>query len=167
MRRVLIPIVLILVVFACVYAVRSARPTSPGVARETASRPVADRSTAVTPAVAGATQPPAASAPLKTGAAALAFIDEASTAYDPKSIPLIAPYLDDPDPAIRSAAIDGFLRLGERDAAVLLRAAAKRRDSPKEIVALLQAAEYLELPSLTEMRKAHPSPAKAPLQTQP
>ena len=165
MRRILISTVLILVVLACVYVVRSSRSTLPDATREAATRPISDGQPPVTPTAVGATKPPvaSASAPLKTGAAALSFIDDASTAYDVKSIPLIAPYLDDPDPEIRKAAIDGFLRLGERDAAPLLREAAKRRESSKEIMALLQAAEYLELPSFTDVRKARHTPsAKAP-----
>jgi hypothetical protein len=166
MRRVLISIALILVVLACIYIASSSRPTLSNATGEAATRPIPDGQTSVTPAAAGAAKPPvtSASVPLKTGAAALSFIDDASTAYDAKSIPLIAPYLDDPDPEIRKAAIDGFLRLGERNAAPLLREAAKHRDSPKEIMALLQAAEYLELPSYTDRRKTGNTPSSKALQ---
>jgi hypothetical protein len=78
-------------------------------------------------------------------------IHDASVAYAPSSIPLIEPYLLHDDPAVRKAAIDGMIVLGERGAVPIMRAAATRAPTPQDTMALLKAAEYIELPSSTSI----------------
>jgi hypothetical protein len=77
----------------------------------------------------------------------LGKIEEAAVTYDPKGLPLLEPYLLHPDPEIRAAALNGMIVLGEAGAAPMLRDAAKKAPTPKEAVALTEAADYLELPS--------------------
>jgi len=77
----------------------------------------------------------------------LGKIEEASVTYDPQGLPLIEPYLLHPDPEVRTAALNGMIILGESGAAPMLRTAAKNAPTPKEAVALTEAADYLELPS--------------------
>lgn len=60
---------------------------------------------------------------------------------------MIVTYLRHPDKAVRMAAMDGLIVLGERDAADQIREAAKQLDDPREAVVFLDAADYLELPS--------------------
>lgn len=78
--------------------------------------------------------------------AILGKIEEASVTYDPKGLPLIEPYLLHPDPEVRAAALNGMIVLGEAGASPMLREAAKKAPTPKEAVALTEAADYLELP---------------------
>jgi len=73
-------------------------------------------------------------------------LQEAAITYSPAAIPLIEPSLYSSDREIREAAADAMVALGETaGAAVLRKAAAKARD-PREAAALLERAEYLELP---------------------
>ena len=74
-------------------------------------------------------------------------IQEASTSYNAKELPKIQPYLTHPDAEIREAAINGIINLGDAAGSPLLRAAAKNTTDSKEAVKMLQAADYLELPS--------------------
>jgi hypothetical protein len=77
----------------------------------------------------------------------LGKIEQASVTYDPKGLPLLEPYLLHPDPEVRTAALNGMIVLGEAGGAPLLREAAKKASTPKEAVALTEAADYLELPA--------------------
>jgi hypothetical protein len=83
-----------------------------------------------------------------THAAELARIEELATTYAAEQVQPLARYLQHESPAVRAAAVDGLVRLGDSSAAPLLRAAAKQMDDPDETVAMLNAAKYLELPSL-------------------
>jgi hypothetical protein len=76
-------------------------------------------------------------------------IQSAATTYDTAALPHIQPYLVNTDPEVRSAALNGVIVLGESAGAALLRAAASQLKDPREAVAYLDAAEYLELPSGT------------------
>jgi hypothetical protein len=76
-------------------------------------------------------------------------LEEAATSYDAEELPLLEAYLYDPDPEIREAALDGMLTLGAAEASPVLRKAAENAYSPHEAVAMLEAADYLELPSGT------------------
>jgi len=71
---------------------------------------------------------------------------EASAIYSPEGIPLIEPSLYSSDPEIREAAADALVVLGETAGAAVLRKAASRARNPREAVALIERAEYLELP---------------------
>ena len=81
-----------------------------------------------------------------TKEAILAQIEEASVTYDPKALPLIEPYLLHSDPAIREAAKDGMINLGDAAAGPLLREASLHAPTPQEAAVLSQAADYVELP---------------------
>jgi hypothetical protein len=87
------------------------------------------------------------SAPLASQAVILAQIEDASVTYDAKALPLIEPYLLNPDPVVREAAMKGMINLGDAAAGPLLREASHHVSTPQEAVALLEAADYVELPS--------------------
>jgi hypothetical protein len=78
-------------------------------------------------------------------------IHDASVTYDPKQLMKIEPYLLHPDSEVRQAAINGMIVLGDASAGALMRAAAAKAPSPQEAVALLEAADYVELPSASEI----------------
>lgn len=85
--------------------------------------------------------------------AILSTIEQASVTYDAKGLPLIEPYLLHQDPEVRLAAMNGMIVLGEAAAGPLLRKAAEKSTSPKEAVALSEAADFVELPSGTFVPK--------------
>lgn len=80
-------------------------------------------------------------------------IEQASVTYDAKALPQIERYLLHPDPEVRAAAMNGMIVLGDSAAAPLLRAAAEKAPTPKEAVALGEAADYMELPAGTFVPK--------------
>jgi hypothetical protein len=97
-------------------------------------------------------------------------LHEAASTYSPEGIPLIKPSLYSSDPQIREAAADAMVVLGETEGAQVLREAAALASDPREALALIEKAEYLELPSgqllfreknsnLTKP-SAHPSPVR-------
>jgi HEAT repeat protein len=69
----------------------------------------------------------------------------------PESLATILEELTNRDPHIRQAAISAAKQFGSRDAIPKLLDAATQTDDPEEKVALLEAAEFLKLPSLTEL----------------
>lgn len=79
-------------------------------------------------------------------AAALETMHEAMVSYDPAKLPGIVAYLNHPDEELREAALDNILQMGEAAAAPLLRKASEKARSPKEALAMLDAADFLELP---------------------
>jgi hypothetical protein len=74
-------------------------------------------------------------------------LQTAAITYDASHLSEIDPYLLHSNPEIRKAAMDAMLTLGDPAAGPLLRTAAARVSSPHEAVALLHAADYVELPS--------------------
>ena len=76
----------------------------------------------------------------------LTEIEDAAISYDAEELPILESYLYDPDPAIRAAALDGMLTLGDAAASPMLRAAAENAYTPHEAVAMLEAADFLDLP---------------------
>jgi hypothetical protein len=98
-------------------------------------------------------------------AAALDAMHEAVISYDPTNLPVIARYLDHADLILRTAALESMLQMGDKAAAPLLRAAAKKTASPQEAIAMLQAADYLELPSGTGLLRKKKPGANAPSAT--
>ena len=74
-------------------------------------------------------------------------INDAAVMYDPAYLPAIEKYLLHQDAEVRKSAIDGMIVLGHSAAAPLLRDASKLAPTPYEAVAMLKAADYLELPS--------------------
>ena len=58
--------------------------------------------------------------------------------------------LNNRDPSIREAAVDAAVQFGSRDAIPRLMEAAARTDAPEEKSAILEAIEFLKLPTLPE-----------------
>lgn len=85
---------------------------------------------------------------------AAAIIQEAVVSYSPDGVAAIRPFLKDPDPAIRQAARDGLVQLGEADAVPLLREAASRAEDPAETASLREAADLLALPAWSDSAEA-------------
>ncbi len=79
----------------------------------------------------------------------LALIDAAVVTYAVESLPSLAAYLTHADATVREAARDGFLQMGLTEGAAHLRAAADKIRDPREAVQLLDAADYLDLPSVS------------------
>jgi hypothetical protein len=75
-----------------------------------------------------------------------ADIEAAYTTYDASALPRLTPHLRHSDPEVRAYAREGIVQLGHADGANALRAAARSARDPKEAMALLEAAEFLELP---------------------
>ncbi|HVM46561.1 MAG TPA: hypothetical protein VMU04_00970 [Candidatus Acidoferrum sp.] len=70
---------------------------------------------------------------------------------DGGSLGIILSELDNPEPQIRSAALQATIQFGSRDAIPYLQREAARTDDLPTRQALLGAAEYLNLPSATEI----------------
>jgi hypothetical protein len=96
---------------------------------------------------------PSAADPARQEEAAAAIHDAVVT-YDPAGVGVIRPFLLDPDPAVRRAARDGMVQLGEADAVPWLRDAASKLADPAEITALREAADLLELPAWSDSDEA-------------
>jgi hypothetical protein len=95
-------------------------------------------------------------------------IQEASTTYDAAQLPIIKPHLLNADPEIRKAAINGMVVLGDAAASPMLREAAKQMNTAEDMKVMLEAAEYLELPSanlkeiLKNSKKKKATPPEVP-----
>jgi hypothetical protein len=82
---------------------------------------------------------------------------------DAESLQKILAALNSSDPEIRAAAREAAVQFGDRSAAVQLRAAADAATDYSEKQALLEAADFLELPSLDlRMTNRLPAPSTAP-----
>lgn len=97
---------------------------------------------------AGAVRTSAAShaSPAAAKDAAIEAIHEAATSYDPAQLVVIRPYLTSADAELRAAAVDAMIVLGDASAAAMLRQAATTIGSGEEAEAMIQAADYVELP---------------------
>jgi len=73
-------------------------------------------------------------------------IDDAAYTFSPQALPFLAERLNDPDPDIREAAIDGIMQLSEPAGIEVLRKAARTAKTPQEKRRLLEAADWLALP---------------------
>jgi HEAT repeats len=89
-----------------------------------------------------------------------AVIEEAVLTYSPDGVKAIRPFLQDSDPAIRRAARDGLVQLGEADAVPYLREAALRVEDPEEIASLREAADLLALPAWSDSAEAREAVAE-------
>ena len=66
-------------------------------------------------------------------------------------------FLLHPDPEVRESARNGMIVLGDAQAGPLLREASRHVTDPREAAVLLEAADYVELPSATpRLRKRSP-----------
>lgn len=81
-------------------------------------------------------------------------IQDAAVSYNPSELPKIEPYLLHPDREIRQAAMNGMITLGDAAAGPLLRKAAALAPTPHEAVALIEAADYVELPPAKFRRRS-------------
>jgi len=79
---------------------------------------------------------------------------------DSESLETILSELKNPDPDIRQAAVDAAVQFGSRDAIPRLLDAAAQTDDPKEKSAMLEAVEFLKMPTLAEAlaQTNNPSP---------
>ena len=76
-------------------------------------------------------------------------LQDAAVTYDPAQLSVIQPYLVDADPALRSAAVNAMMVMGETSAAAMLRNAAKLLASSDEAKMYERKAAFLELPPVT------------------
>jgi hypothetical protein len=105
-------------------------------------------------------------------AAELTRIDDLAVTYDAREVPALAAFLNHESAEVRAAAIDGLVRLGAKEAAEPLRAAAAKTKDPREAVALLDAAAYLELPPMpasmrSKLKAAKTTAAPSPAPSEP
>jgi HEAT repeat protein len=129
----------------------AARPAESTSARE----PARDASVAAVSAEVGAT-----TAPWPMGEAAEEAINELIVTYDAAAVPALARFLKHPVAEIRASAREGLVQLGERAAIPYLQEAA--RQAPlEEIKELLEAAEFLALPTREELREQLKKAAEA------
>ncbi len=93
----------------------------------------------------------------------LGKIQDASITYDAAYLPVIKPYLLNSDPEIRKEAVNAMVILGDSAGGPMLREAAKQMSNAEDMKAMLEAAEFLELPpaNLKEILKKNKA-AKAP-----
>lgn len=113
-------------------------------------------------------EPGGGPAAAETRDAILAEIEQLSVTYDAAELPKIEPYLLHPDPAVREAAMNGMIVLGDSAAAPMLRKAAASAPNPREAVALEEAAAYMELPAGTFVPKERTKPGtRIPLGEKP
>ncbi|MEO5801960.1 MAG: HEAT repeat domain-containing protein [Verrucomicrobiota bacterium] len=90
-------------------------------------------------------------------------IIEASAKADPASFQLITTALKDARPEIRKAALEATIQFGSRDAIPILKEIAATTEDVREKVEILDAIEFLELPSLSEIkrpRRTNSNPAR-------
>jgi hypothetical protein len=94
-------------------------------------------------------------------AAELTRIEDLSVTYDAREVPALAAFLTHDSAEVRAAALDGLVRLGAKEAAEPLRAAAGKVKDPREAVAMLDAADYLELPPMPASMRSKLKASKA------
>jgi hypothetical protein len=83
-------------------------------------------------------------------AARVAELQDLGMENDPASLDTILSELDNADPGIRLAAVDAAVQFGSRDAIPRLTTAAAQASDPKEKSAILDAIEFLSMPTLAE-----------------
>jgi hypothetical protein len=86
----------------------------------------------------------------------VAELQELQTKDDAQSLSAILCELTNTDKTVREAAIDATTQFGSRDAIPVLKDLAARTQMPDEKAELLNAADFLALPSLTEIRQQNP-----------
>jgi hypothetical protein len=168
MRLPVIALVLLVMAGAVILAVKKGRlPTatepapspvavtnSPEISDPPISLPPAVKTNVPVPAVVvTVTNSPDVTAEKVLELQALAMNDDAA------SLNSILAELANPDPQIRAAAREAAVQFGDAGAATALRAAVEKTDEDAEKIALLEAARFLELPSLrsTTSTNLHPS----------
>ncbi len=79
---------------------------------------------------------------------------ELSNRNDPESLRAILTELTSSDPLVRGAALTATRQFGSRDAIPYLAELADRTDDAREKVKILDAIDFLKMPSLTELRSS-------------
>ena len=74
-------------------------------------------------------------------------IQEAISTYSAEGVPILKPLLLSPDLEIREQAIEGMKQLDAPEAAAALREAAKKVTDPRDRQAMLEAADFVDLPA--------------------
>jgi hypothetical protein len=139
---------------------RAGDPLPP--ARHTLDRPRSNDSTAAKPAAEGVLS--TTDVKPVSRESILAEIEEASVTYDAAALPRIERFLLHPDPEVRESARNGMIVLGDPAAGPLLRAASRHTADSREAAALIEAADYVELPSKPPKRRKHsPIPGHTPV----
>ena len=120
------------------------------------STPAANPAPAIpTPAAAPAPVTPAAASITKTPKTitelyrAFDAINAAAEATTPESLATLIDFAATENTDVRTTALNAIINRDDASAAPLLRKAAKQLDDSKAIIALLQTADYIELPSTT------------------
>lgn len=85
--------------------------------------------------------------------AAIEQIVQGKVTYSAEGVPVIQPFLNNPDEEIRLEAIEAMKQLDAPEAAAALREAAKTARNANERAAMLEAAEFVELPSILDLRQ--------------
>lgn len=102
----------------------------------------------------------AAASPVKSPSQTVDELQALAMNDDMESLELILAELTNSDAEIRVAAREAAVQFGDRVAAPALRAAAAQVESPQEKAALLEAADFLELPSLEVHSVTNPHPSR-------
>ncbi|MCX6965279.1 MAG: HEAT repeat domain-containing protein [Verrucomicrobia bacterium] len=139
---------------------------SPPEQKPIAGKPDKSSATAPTQYIAPPEEKPAVSAPVATTAApepsqsapesngpygekqvVMDRIQEAISTYSAEGVPILKPLLLSPDLEIREQAIEGMKQLDAPEAAAALREAAKKVTDPRDRQAMLEAADFVDLPA--------------------
>lgn len=83
-------------------------------------------------------------------------LNELETRYDLESLQAILGELTNSNREIRAAAVESTIQFQSRDAIPVLKNLAARTRDSEEKIALLDAAEYLVLPTFTEIQSQNP-----------
>ena len=78
---------------------------------------------------------------------AMTTLHDAMVTYSAEGVPAIQPMLSNKDPEIRATAIESMKQLGVPEAAAALRAAAQQTSDAGTKAAMIEAAEFVEMPS--------------------
>ena len=78
-------------------------------------------------------------------------LQELATKSDPASMEAILAEMKSPYPEVRSDALEAIIQFRSRDAIPTLKELATQAEDPKEKLAILEAVEFLQLPSLDEL----------------
>ena len=154
----------------------SAAPVAPQEIKPVAPQ-ISQTVTTVNPAVTVnpvATLPPAAVSPASDAAsnaddiqAHIDKLQELQANDDAASLQAILSELTNSDKTIRAAAVESTIQFGNRDAIPVLKDLAARTGDPGEKKELLDAADFLALPTLTEIHAQNPDAKMIPPPVQP
>jgi hypothetical protein len=94
------------------------------------------------------------SEPTNSVEARIENLENLGSASDAESLQKIIAAFDDADSKVRKAAVEAATQFGSRDAIPALQDLEKRVEDPREKVEILDAIEFLKLPSLSEIRNS-------------